>query len=50
MEESTRPLKVKDDEQFKQLVADPERLVVLVLVAPWYVVACRGVAVHEIEP
>jgi|UniRef100_A0A7S4FDK7 thioredoxin-like negative regulator of GroEL len=35
VEESTRPLKVKDDEQFKQLVADPERLVVLVLVAPW---------------
>mmetsp|Transcript_32995 Transcript_32995/g.59100 ORF Transcript_32995/g.59100 Transcript_32995/m.59100 type:complete len:148 (-) Transcript_32995:188-631(-) len=35
VEESTRPVKVKDEAQFDELIADPGRLVVVAFVAPW---------------
>ena len=38
MEESTRPIKVKDQAQLDELIADPGRLVVVAFVAPWYVI------------
>lgn len=44
VEESTRPLKVKDTAEFEKLVADPERLVVVAFVAPWCTI-CK-----EIQP
>eukprot|EP00667_Euglena_gracilis_P027592 EG_transcript_34276 len=47
-EPSTRPLLVKDQQQYEQLLADPEKLVVLTFVAEWCDI-CKELQPHLAE-
>eukprot|EP00668_Euglena_longa_P028875 GGOE01036207.1.p1 GENE.GGOE01036207.1~~GGOE01036207.1.p1 ORF type:complete len:150 (+),score=28.77 GGOE01036207.1:58-507(+) len=47
-EQTTRPLHVKDQLQYEQLVADPEKLVVLIFTAEWCEI-CREMQPRLVE-